>query len=89
MEVTFNGEKVPLSAEEEANVKKGFFAIGGFLVIVFIWVLVGLAAFIASLVCFGRSGTTAQHVIGLVVSVFFGPFYWIYFFVAKDYCGKK
>ena len=54
-----------------------------------IWCIVGFAAFIASIVCFGRTGTTTQHVHGLVHSVLFGPFYWIYFFVSKDYCKSK
>ena len=51
-----------------------------------LWIIAGLVAFVWSLACFGKSGTTAQKVIGLVVSIFFGPFYWIYYGVSKDYC---
>lgn len=57
-------------------------------VFVILWVFVGLAAFIMSLVCFGRSGSTAQHIIGLLLSIFFGPFYWIYYFAVSSYCKK-
>lgn len=53
-----------------------------------LWVFVGLAAFIMSLVCFGRSGSTAQHIIGLILSIFFGPFYWVYYFAVSSYCRK-
>jgi hypothetical protein len=51
-----------------------------------IWVALGVAAFIMSLVCFGYSGTTAQQVIGLILAILFGPFYWIYYLVVKNYC---
>ena len=55
-----------------------------------LWILVGLAAFVMSLVCLGRSGSTAQHIIGILLAIFFGPFYWIYYFVAASYCrGPK
>ena len=59
------------------------------LVIVILWLLAGIAAFIWSLVCFGRSGTMAQKIIGLLLSMFLGPFYWIYFYVSKDYCRSQ
>lgn len=62
------------------------------LIVVFVflilWILSGIAAFIMSIVCFGRSGTTAQHVIGLLLAFFFGPLYWIYFGVVGSYCQK-
>ena len=54
-----------------------------------LWVAAGIGAFIMSLVCFGRSGTTMEHVIGVLLAMFFGPFYWIYYFVAKSYCRKN
>ncbi len=64
----------------------GLFAIGASFMFVALWVLAGLAAFVWSLVCFGKSGTTTQKVIGLLISLVLGPFYWIYFYVSKDYC---
>ena len=55
-------------------------------ILIILWMILGFIAFIWSLVCFGRSGTTSQHVIGLVIAVLFGPFYWIYKYVVPDYC---
>ena len=55
-----------------------------------LWVFAGIAAFLMSLFCFGKSGNTAQHVVGFFLAIFFGPFYWIYYFVSASYCkGKK
>lgn len=51
-----------------------------------IWGLVGIAAFITSLVCFGKSGSTTEKIIGFVLAIFFGPFYFIYLGVNKEYC---
>jgi hypothetical protein len=51
-----------------------------------LWVIAGIAAFVLSLFCFGKSGTPVDKVIGLVIAVLFGPFYWIYYGVSKKYC---
>jgi len=59
------------------------------MIVVGIWVLLGLAAFFASLICFGYSGSTSEKVIGFLLAIFFGPFYWIYFILNKNYCGQN
>lgn len=69
--------------------KAALWAVSLFMLAMFLWAIVGIAAFIMSIVCFGRSGTTSQHVVGLVLAILFGPFYWIYYYVAKGYCGKS
>lgn len=51
-----------------------------------LWALAGIAAFITSLLCFGRTGTFGDKVLGLLLSIFFGPIYWIYFWANRDYC---
>ena len=51
-----------------------------------LWTIIGLIAFIHSLVCMGRSGSTAEKIIGLLLAIFFGPFFYIYFWVNKGYC---
>jgi hypothetical protein len=56
------------------------------LVLAFIWVVAGIAAFIVSLMCFGKRGPLSHQVIGVILAVLFGPFYWIYFIVDKKYC---
>jgi hypothetical protein len=58
------------------------------LIIAIVWILLGIIGFIMSLICFGRSGTTTQHVIGLLISIFFGPIYWIFYFAVPDYCKR-
>ena len=54
-----------------------------------LWVVSGLVAFVYSLICIGRSGSTGQHVIGVLLAFFFGPFYWIYYGVSKTYCKVR
>lgn len=56
------------------------------MLIAIIWFLLGIAGFIMSLVCLGRSGTVLQHVIGILMAVLFGPLYWIYYIVDGSYC---
>lgn len=57
-------------------------------ILVVLWIFLGLTAFFMSLVCFTRKGTMAQNIIGLLMSVLFGPLYFIYYFMMKDkgYC---
>lgn len=57
-------------------------------IIVIAWFILGIMGFIMSLVCFGRSGTTSQHVVGLLLAIFLGPIYWIFYFVVPDYCKR-
>jgi hypothetical protein len=51
-----------------------------------LWMLAGLVSFVMSLACFGYSGTFAQHLLGLVIAVLFGPFYFIYYASSTTYC---
>lgn len=55
-------------------------------IIILTWLLVGIAAFIYSLICFGKSGTTTDKFLGLVLSVLFGPLYFIYVIFNTKYC---
>jgi hypothetical protein len=58
-------------------------------IFIILWLFAGIAAFIMSIMCFGYSGTAAQHVIGFLLALFFGPLYWIYYFFVKSYCSAK
>lgn len=62
--------------------KSGFLILG----LAGAWVLIGLIAFIYSLFCFSKSGTTGQKVIGLLLSMLIGPFYFIYVYASSTYC---
>ena len=50
------------------------------------WIISGFIAFITSIVCFFRSGTTFEKIIGLLLAIFFGPFYFIFFALNGNYC---
>lgn len=55
-------------------------------IFVFAWAALGLAAFIWSLVCFRKTGTIEQKVLGLLLAVFIGPLYFIYYKYSPTYC---
>lgn len=52
----------------------------------FIWIVVGLAAFVWSLYCFGKTGSMLQKLIGLIMAVFFGPLFFILYKFSPTYC---
>ena len=55
-------------------------------IFILVWSLIGLIAFIMSLVCFGRSGTLLEKIIGLLLAIFFGPLYFIFYIFNSSYC---
>jgi hypothetical protein len=56
------------------------------LIFLFFWMIIGLAAFITSIVCFERSGSTTEKIIGLLLAIFFGPFYFFFYAFNGGYC---
>jgi hypothetical protein len=54
------------------------------------WLLLGLAAFIMSLVCISKVKKTgisiAEMVVGIFLAFVYGPFYWIYYYMSDGYC---
>jgi len=56
-----------------------------------IWGLLGLAAFVTSLVCLSdsKTGTGGAKAIGVLLALLFGPFYFIYLGARKSYCRKS
>ena len=61
----------------------------GFAVLATLWVIGGISAFIASFVCMFYSGSMIEKVLGVLLSIVVGPFYWIYFWLMKGYCSKN
>ena len=55
---------------------------------IFFWMILGIVAFIMSISCFGYNGTTGGKIIGLLIAIFLGPFYWIYYIANGSYCIK-
>ena len=58
----------------------------GLIIFICVWIFIGLVAFILSLVCFARSGSTFEKIIGLLLAIFFGPFYFLFYVFNKGYC---
>ena len=75
--------KIINSKELDNQTKTAGFA---FLIIMFLWIIVGFAAFVSSIVCFGRSGTMVEKIIGLLLAIFFGPFYFLFYGFNQGYC---
>ena len=57
-----------------------------YLTFVIIWLIFGIIAFITSLICFGKNSSMTEKIIGLLLAIFFGPFYFIFFFFNDNYC---
>lgn len=74
--------------EEEEKFERLKYIIGFVVLFFIIWGVVGFIAFIWSIMCFGKSGTSSDHIIGLLLAIFFGPFYFIYYGVRKSYCRR-
>ena len=52
----------------------------------FIWSLIGFIAFIYSLYCFVKSGTLLDKVVGFIIALLTGPFFFLYLYVNRKYC---
>jgi magnesium-transporting ATPase (P-type) len=55
-------------------------------IFLFAWVFLGLIAFVWSLYCFRKSGSTEQKLLGFLLAIFLGPLFFIYFRFSKNYC---
>jgi hypothetical protein len=78
-------------SEEPSKQGKGMFQLAKgksviILVLVTVWILAGISAFVYSLYCFTKSGTTAEKILGLILAMISGPFYFIYVAMYKAYC---
>ena len=74
--------------DTEANTKS---KVMGIFILVFIglWVLLGVVGFIHSLICLGYDSTFTDKVLGLIIALLFGPFFYVYYYFNKSYCGRK
>ena len=53
---------------------------------IFAWTVLGIVAFVWSLYCFKKSGTIEQKVLGLLLALFIGPLFFIYYKYSPSYC---
>jgi len=77
-----------LSADDTKTVVKTAVGISSILLLIIIfWLLFSVASVIYSLVCFGKSGTMVEKLVGVALAVFLGPFYFVYLVANKGYCA--
>jgi hypothetical protein len=53
---------------------------------IILWLIIGFIAFITSIVCFIRSGTIGEKIVGLILAILLGPFYFLFFIFRDGYC---
>ena len=51
-----------------------------------LWILFGLVGFVMSLICFGYSGSLGEKILGIVIAIVLGPWYFLYYFSSGSYC---
>lgn len=56
--------------------------------LILIWIISGFIAFIASLICLFYNSTVGDKIAGLVMALFAGPFYWLFYIYNMNYCNK-
>ena len=68
------------------SVKKMLKSSVGLLTFVMLWSIAGIVAFIISIYCFTKSGTTGEKILGLILAMILGPIYFIYAAINDKYC---
>jgi hypothetical protein len=56
--------------------------------LVLIWIISGFAAFIASFICIFYNSSVGDKIAGLVMALFAGPFYWLFYIYNMNYCNR-
>ncbi len=55
--------------------------------IVFVWLILGVASYVMSVKCFNSPKSRgSDNLAGVIIAIFLGPLYWIYFAMNKSYC---
>jgi hypothetical protein len=85
-----------MSNEDKSNKKVyvekvATISILSYFIIIFLWtwIIAGIVAFIASLICFGYNGSTTDKFLGLLLVLVIGPFYWLFFLFNSNYCTRE
>lgn len=62
----------------------------GYFVFVFtlLWFITGLLGWLMSIYCFKYNKTKIENVVGVLIAILLGPFYWLYYIYMQNYCGK-
>jgi hypothetical protein len=57
-------------------------------ILVLVWFIAGITAFFASFICLFYNGSVTDKTIGVLLGLFLGPFYWLYYIYNMNYCTK-
>lgn len=61
----------------------------GWALFIGIWLIAGILAIPAGIYCMAaRPSDQGSDLIGLLLAIFLGPLYWIYFFAKGGYCRR-
>jgi hypothetical protein len=55
-------------------------------IFILIWIISGFVAFLASFVCLFYNSSIGDKMAGLVLALFAGPFYWLFYIYNSNYC---
>ena len=58
------------------------------IILALIWVISGFIAFIASVVCLFYNSSMGDKIAGLLLALFIGPFYWLFYIYNMNYCNR-
>jgi len=79
--------RAPLIYTIYSIVNSSFYAIWISLFIL-IWIVSGFVAFLASLVCVFYNSSIGDKIAGLIMALFAGPFYWLFYIYNSNYCNS-
>uniref|UniRef100_A0A6C0KLF8 Uncharacterized protein n=1 Tax=viral metagenome TaxID=1070528 RepID=A0A6C0KLF8_9ZZZZ len=90
-ENTENTEQEEQNTDTSSNTKINMAKTGSLfmMILIILWVLLGIIAFIKSILCFGSSSSALEKILGLVLAILFGPLYFLYFYISPKYCKSQ
>lgn len=91
-------EKIVIDVEETSDFNIWWFLLlaGGpytiyfywICLLILIWITSGFIAFFASFICLFYNSSAGDKIAGLVMALFAGPFYWLFYIYNSNYCNS-
>jgi len=72
----------PQPKHKKANTTSGYILLG----LGLLYSVLGLIAFVKSILCFSANSSTSEKIIGFILAILFGPFYFLYYYLNPKYC---
>jgi len=85
-----NDKKEDLTLSD-STILGGIFSISftiWFILLLTIWLVGGITAFIASIVCMFYNSSITDKIFGFLLAFIFGPLYWGFYIYKASYCNK-